>query len=129
MWGYLSFLWQNWELVTVGLGVVAAFCVAAWFTRNWKFAALGLMVLAGILLWQGAYTTGFNARENQDSRDRIKFLQGRLDAIQATSEANRKRAEEAAAEIQRLTDLAAQTPPNTTPALPRDAVGRIRAIK
>lgn len=61
MLGWLSFVWQNWEILAVTLGGIVACGLAAWFTRNWKIAAIGLVIGAGVLLWQGAYTAGFSA--------------------------------------------------------------------
>lgn len=129
MWGWISFVGHNWTTLVVVLGGAVALGVAAWFFKNWKLLAAGVVIVAAVLLWQGAYTAGYSAKTAEGEADRIKFLQGRLETLQATAEADRKRAEEAAAEVARLTELASNTPHNTKPALPRDAVGRIRGIR
>jgi hypothetical protein len=78
---------------------------------------------------QALYSAGYNARVAKEVADRTALIQGRLDTLELIAANDKMRADSDAATIAVLMDQVGKTPPNTKPAMPRDAVARIRGVK
>lgn len=129
MWAALSFAGQYWQLLIVSTLACAVLAYVAFVLRNWRAALAVVGIVVAVLAAQFAYTQGYNAKTDEDVAERTKILQDRLDTLQRLADADRLRADQDAAEIARLTELASKTPANTKPALPADVAKRIGGIK
>src|SRR4051812_28459682 len=120
MWAAVSFAAHYWQLLIVSTLACAGLAYVAFVLRNWRAALAVAGIVVAVLAAQFAYTQGYNAKVNEDVAERTKILQDRLDTLQRLADADRLRADQDAAEIARLTELASKTPANTKRALPAD---------
>lgn len=129
MYSLFVFLASNWALVLVGVLAIVICGAVAWFTKNWKAAAIGVAILAAIYGAQHLFTAGVNAEvARQVARERA-LLENRIKLANDIADDHIKRAEQDAAKIEELEKLAAQTPANDTACLDRDAARRVRDVK
>lgn len=133
---FLSYVGSNFALIAVVVLAVLALGAVAWFAKNWKVAVVAVLVLAAGLAYQHIDKTAYQRRVAEEAAEQIaaakaeaEKLQARLDTVNAINQQNAERAMTDAAEIERLQKLAGQTPADSTPALKRDAVGRVRNIR
>lgn len=129
MMGWLSFVWSYWQFLLIGTALVAVLAYVAFILKNWKVVAAAGALVGMALAAQALYSAGYNARVAKEVGDRTKLIQDRLDTLELVAANDKLRADSDAATIAILSDQVSKTPPNDKPAMPRDAVARIRAVK
>jgi hypothetical protein len=122
-------LGANFALVLVVVLAVVALGAVAWFAKNWKVAVAALVVAAAGFGAQQFDKNGYDRRVAEEVAEQTKVLQGRLDALQAVTQADAMRALKANARIAELEARAAETPTNNAPCLPEDAAMRVGGIQ
>lgn len=125
----LSYIGSNFALIAVVILAVVALGAVAWFAKNWKVAVAAAAVLAIGLAYQQVDKGAYQRRVSEEAAARVRLLQAHLDVLNKVTADDAKRAQEDAAEMERLRALAGATPTNVTVALPVDAASRIGAIK
>lgn len=125
----LSYIGSNFALIGIVVLLVVALGAVAWFSRNWKVAVAAAAVLAIGLAYQQVDKSAYQRRIAEEAAARIAVMQGRLDTLNKTNQADAKQAAKDAAEIEQLRAVANSTPANETTALPEDAAKRIGAIR
>lgn len=125
----LSFLahWWPWVIVavlgTVGLGY------AAFILRNWRLAVGAAAIVAAWLITQWFWSAGYKAKVDENKAAQIARLNNRIklqDSLLTDYEGMAKRDEAELVALQAQIDA---TPKNDAACLPKDATGRIGAVK
>jgi hypothetical protein len=129
MYSLLVFLASNWALVTAAVLAVVICGAVAWFTKNWKVAAVGVGILAAIYGAQHLFTAGINAEVARQVAREKALLEHRIQIANDIADQHMKRAEADAVRIEELERLAAQTPANSDACIDRDGAGRLRSIQ
>lgn len=125
----LAFFAKHWQLVLIVVGATAGAVWLAVVLRNWKIAAAAAALVGAFLAGQQLWTAGYESRVEEEVAARTAILQERVNTLEKITAADGQRAHRDAQEIARLSQLVAETPENTAPGLPRDAVRRIRGVK
>lgn len=128
MYSLFVFLASNWALVTAAILAIVICGAIAWFTKNWKVAAVGIAILAAIYGAQHLFTAGVNAEVARQVAREKALLEHRIQIANEIADQHMKRAEEDAVRIEELERLAAQTPANSDACLDIDAARRVRDI-
>lgn len=128
MW-FLSYLGANFALILVVVLLVLALGAIAWFAKNWKVAVAAILLVCAGLGYQQIDKSAYQRRVSEEAAERVAVLQGRLDTLQAVSQADAERALKASAVITELERTASLTPPNAGPCLDEGAAGRVGGIK
>lgn len=128
MW-FLSYLGANFALIIVVVLLVIALGAIAWFAKNWKVAVAAILLVCAGLGYQQIDKNAYQRRVSEEAAERVAVLQGRLDTLQAVSQADAERALKASAIITELERTASMTPPNAGPCLDEGAAGRVGDIK
>lgn len=129
MYSLFVFLASNWALVTAAVLAIVICGAVAWFTKNWKPAAIGLAILAAIYGAQHLFTAGVNAEVARQVAREKALMENRINVANDIADHHIKRAEQDAAKIEELERMAAQTPANTNACLDAAAAGRVRSIR
>jgi hypothetical protein len=128
MYSLFVFLASNWALVAAAVLAIVICGAIAWFTKNWKAAAVGVAILAAIYGVQHLFTAGVNAEVARQVAREKALLEHRIQIANEIADQHMKRAEEDAVRIEELERLAAQTPANSDACLNIDAARRVRDI-
>lgn len=129
MYSFAVFLMLNWALVFAVVAAVIICGAIAWFTKNWKVAAVGLAVLGALFAGQHLFTAGVDAEVARQVAREKALLEHRIQIANEIADSHMKRAEEDAAKIEELERLASQTPANPDACFDIDATGRVRALR
>lgn len=128
MW-LLSYLGSTFGLILVATVAVISLGVIAWVSKNWKVALAAAVVLAASFAYMQIDKNAYQRRVAEETREQIVVLQSRLATLQNVAKADAFRAAAFKQQLDKLERQASETPPNPTACLPRDAAGRVRAIR
>lgn len=125
----LTYFAAHWMLASGVTLAVIGLGVAAYVLKNAKFALAAIALAVAGFFYQGAVTHGIQLQLNKEIAQQNETLKERADTISKLGEQNTKRAIEDAIEIQRLEQLANETPANSGACIDIDGDRRLRNIR
>lgn len=124
-----TYLGGHWTLIIASVLGVALFGALAFFLRSWQCGAFALTIAVLGFLYQGAVTDGIQLQLAKDAEARVALLQSHIDAMNATNDAEAKRAKDDQQVISQLEEQVRATPKNDSSCLDADSARRLHNIK
>lgn len=124
----LSYLGAHWMLFIIVVLSVVLLGAAAWFLKNWKYAAAAVVLTILGFAYQSANIDGYKRKAAEDAMAQLTVLKSRLGTLQLTQALDAQRAQADVYLNTQLETLSRDTPRNDSACLDISAARRVWAI-